>query len=966
MGVVKTEKDTSEYERSAARHSAKHSGVTGEKRTSGVGHLRGSATPQPRINTTPPQPQRQYETGSRICNVCNRVLSSPEACISHIANHYKEDFQMFECSVCKWAFESQMQYNVHKKKHDQSGSTPAAKPTENAGTLKVNFPFKKGDGGKKKNSGQEVDADLTCLFCGRVLNSKEALRAHQENHCDNFNFLHCRDCDGCFETKPLLIAHRKRDHNDNAPLVDDRIQDPYLSYMCKFCQRSFKTEGKLEEHTANHSNGTTLQQCGECGFCFETRKDLKVHMNNKHKEKYGPKLFSVPCIECGRMFKNDADMEKHLENHYNGTKLHVCSECGFAYEKSNTMQTHKYEKHVKPLVDKQERPKKKKEAAVDPDVLRRSCPVCKRIFTDEALKEVHISNHQNSMQMLKCEVCSWEFEYQEAYAQHTEVSHKKKGTGPGSHSCDTCGRKFKSEAKQIAHIQNHMNDVTMYKCDSCSFEFEDEDECSQHMQKCSKSKSVKKDIYKFACDYCGRKFQSETVKAVHMTKHLANEPMHKCAECGWQFEQVDQLTYHLKTHKSKGTPSKKTPKKEKKNDPPTTVCDQCDRQFYYEKQTKAHRENHFNGTKLYKCLYCPWEYEKEASLPRHVEQYHEYFAPKSEFAKEKKKGKKFICPICERTFMGKIAYVQHVANHTELPFKCPYEKCGWYYADHKQFQTHRQHKHNETKANIKYRLEKMAEEANESGDRSAYEESLKVLNESAADTEKSVNFSLMCPRCKEWFPNKKEHHSHTIKCKVSYTCATCNLMFDTFNEFEYHLFPDEMECEVCKKMFASECILQKHLFSVHFSAEMKDESEKQQSIVKEEEKKAAVEAEKAKVEAAAAKAAQRKSMSAPNTPKTPKAVNTPKTKPTPTPTRASTRNRTTTPTHTVARNQIESDDDDNDNTWDENLVSSTVDMVDETSDESKDASQKRKRYPYLSTVSPVISDHSFRCTNCGD
>ena len=636
-----------------------------------------------------------------------------------------------------------------------------------------------------------------------------------------------------------------------------------LLYL-KVCQRSFKTEGKMEEHVANHSNGTKLHQCSECGHCFEGSGDLNIHKRNKHKQKFGPRHYNIPCNDCGRMFKNNAEMEKHQENHYNGTKLYLCPECGFAYENNGSMQAHKYEKHVKPFSDKT--PKSKKEKTVSPEVQKRTCPVCARIFEDEAMKEAHVINHNNNMDMIKCESCLWQFELQEAYAHHVEKTHKRGGGGKGggggtpgrgSLTCDTCGRTFKSDAKKVAHIQNHMNDVTMYNCGYCSFEFEDEDECSQHEEKCANSKSSKSSskknatVGKYPCEFCGRRFQSETIMAMHVQLHLKNAPMHKCEECGWEFDAVHQLTYHLKTHKGdKKTPSKRGANNKRRDSvettPPATVCEQCDRQFFYEYQMRAHLANHFNGSVLYKCEYCTWTYEKESMLAPHIEDYHPFYAQSNEFERATvRTSQRFICPLCGRIFATKLLYIQHLAFHTEMPFKCPYAKCGWVFCDFKQFQTHKAQKHHETRENLQYRLEKMAAEGGggDAGEEKAgLEESLSALNDPSTLAGKARSFALTCPRCRVECATKKEYLSHTKKCKTSYTCGICKLCFDSFTEFELHLIPDEMECEVCKKKFPSECIIQTHLVSQHFSAEMIDESEKQQSmIVEEEEKKAEAE-----------------------------------------------------------------------------------------------------------------------------
>ena len=138
MGVIKTEKDTSEYERAATGNSDKQQAPASD----GTPAVEAAAAPEPNANAGPPQPEREYQPGTKTCNICSRILSTPEACILHIGNHYKEDFRMFECSVCKWAFESQMQYNVHMKRH-KGPHAAAPKPSGPQETLKVSFPFQK-------------------------------------------------------------------------------------------------------------------------------------------------------------------------------------------------------------------------------------------------------------------------------------------------------------------------------------------------------------------------------------------------------------------------------------------------------------------------------------------------------------------------------------------------------------------------------------------------------------------------------------------------------------------------------------------------------------------------------------------------------------------------------------------------------------------------------------------------------
>ncbi len=862
---------------------------------------------------TPSQPG-EYEPGSKKCNICGRILSSVQSCLNHIENHKKPDFTLMVCEVCGWAFESTMQRNMHRKTHGSGAAKKEEKKTEEKRTELEN-----------KGGGVKLSA-TACLFCGRVFDVRDDLKAHQEKHCADFNFLQCPDCEMCFETESPLKAHRKQSHKRSSEPAQ-RMYEPYLSFTCTICQRAFKTEGKFEEHVSHHSSGVAMFKCTDCGWCFETKRDLGIHKQNKHKESAANKHagYKLPCDVCRRLFKTEGDMQNHLENHYNGKKLHVCPECGFAYENVSSMHAHKYDKHVKPLGDKTPRTKK----TDDPEVIARTCSVCQRILASEAEKEAHLVNHDSQIPMSKCDVCSWEFESQEKYCEHVEMGHKKKGVDGGPHLCDTCGRKFNSEKAQFSHIQNHLNDVDMFKCDFCPFEFESFEQCTRHSQKCGKSasskktKSVNKEKYwRYKCDFCDRKFQNETIKAVHMQNHLSNAPMTKCTQCAAMFEQDEELEYHMKNHKLK-----ETPKKESK-DPQDIVCSQCDRQFYFEHQMKTHRENHFNGTELFKCRHCPWEFEKESSLANHVKQYHPFYAPTNELAQTKKSsGMKYPCVLCKRVFTVLIAYVQHLVNHQDVPFICPFEACGWAFEDFKQFQKHKQSKHNE-----KYRLEKLAEERTQGNELTKVEQKIISYNPTP---EQSVNFSLTCPRCREEFKEKKKMQSHASRCKVAYTCKLCDLQFVTFYEFEYHIYPEEMECEVCKKMFASECVLQTHLVEKHFSAEMLEEDQKQQSMVEEAEKlakesaKRTIKKEKVEPEATVSKAPDSEPEETKAPPAATKKKAPAKKKPEPkeevAPVRSSRRRSKATATSPETKNQEGSE---TDTTSDEHLVSSTVDTPD--------------------------------------
>ena len=66
-----------------------------------------------------------------------------------------------------------------------------------------------------------------------------------------------------------------------------------------------------------------MPRCTLCKVNFDSRKDLKSHVNEVHD---GKKPF--PCTECELTFWQKRNMEVHITAVHEGKKENICNVCG--------------------------------------------------------------------------------------------------------------------------------------------------------------------------------------------------------------------------------------------------------------------------------------------------------------------------------------------------------------------------------------------------------------------------------------------------------------------------------------------------------------------------------------------------------------------------------------------------------------------------------------------------------------
>lgn len=146
-------------------------------------------------------------------------------------------------------------------------------------------------------------------------------------------------------------------------------------------------------------------------------------------------------------------------------------------------------------------------------------------------------------------------------------SKKKKYNYGKTHTCETCGASFTSNASLQAHIRRHLG-IKPFVCSLCGYACVLNMELRRHMlrhtgvrpYKCricdrrfgdfgsrQKHERLHMGVRPYQCSICGKSFTYSYVLANHMLTHTG-EKKYSCAPCNKKFTKAHHLKYHNKVH----------------------------------------------------------------------------------------------------------------------------------------------------------------------------------------------------------------------------------------------------------------------------------------------------------------------------------------------------------------------------------------------------------------------------------
>lgn len=223
------------------------------------------------------------------------------------------------CSICAKCFKSRLTLTVHENSHNQK-LPPKLLPINLIGKPETNAMYTRNGGGAERGAPPgsyravmrphlEANSDISykCIICEKVYNNKTELKDHEMQHSVDGEYT-CNVCWKKFRSLIGLKIHKNKHVNEmkqqamtgipmrvrkEESMVNDIKEselfieefngvDKERPYICRICNKRFKTKHALPYHMLLHT-GETPFTCNFCGKGFRSLISLKLH-SKKHED----------------------------------------------------------------------------------------------------------------------------------------------------------------------------------------------------------------------------------------------------------------------------------------------------------------------------------------------------------------------------------------------------------------------------------------------------------------------------------------------------------------------------------------------------------------------------------------------------------------------------------------------------------------------------------------------------------
>ena len=507
------------------------------------------------------------------------------------------------------------------------------------------------------------ERQFSCDICPKQFWQKGHLSEHMKLHGDK-HYYGCETCGETFKQSYGLRNHKARCHamewpkrrtgrpRKSKPETDGSELEGSVNngeesqqqtvdidveslHKCKFCEETFPTIARLDNHIAWHATRKRFK-CLVCNRVFKHlsifRKHQALHAKRQKNDQEQPTVIPDEAQDPGT---NEA------------TAAPFCEECQKPFSCRFSLTRHMNEYH-------QGRKRARAINQINLIKKRHTCFICFKTFANIYSLKVH-TERVHPLKTHKCDICNKTYGILNDLKYHYKNYHIRL-----AYACDACGKPFNSKSKLKKHKKEHSNPKQLKRS-------------AGRKQQDAK---IEESNRPHECDICGKGFQFPSRLKEHFLIHKqltgpTSQCPYKCEVCQRVFQYPSRLREHLKCHESATEQQAVCINVAQSGQP--YCCDVCGKSFRFVSLLKRHKKTHYHQEQVLSshqrnpphgrhiCSVCGKRFEFESFLKRHETSYH-----RQKVLNTKSLSKEpFECNVCDRKFQYSSQLRLHSITHNK-------------------------------------------------------------------------------------------------------------------------------------------------------------------------------------------------------------------------------------------------------------------------------------------------------------